>query len=171
MGATRKDIDKVYYWIKNIGRELRVPFPKTAEAREEMELELYPKMVGEGSHCDFEIEMREYLQGENPYGSIRFRFEEISDFQQSVRSHFIDWTILNHSIGTLPRMSYFIMRKNIDEIQITKENGKLCFNIKDNRDRYPTKVKLSQKQLFLLKPFLSAHSLSEDLIHGPTAAL
>ena len=80
MGATRKDVETVYYWINNIGRELRFPFPRSEDARKELELELYPKMVGEGVHRDFAVEMSEYLEDLNPYGSIRFRFEDILDF-------------------------------------------------------------------------------------------
>ena len=163
MASTWKDAESVFYWLNAIGREYNFPFPKDEERRTEMYKQLYPEIIAQAVHSDFRKEMEEHLEF-GAFGSIRFRFEDYYGFKKEAKELFLDWTLRNHQIGQYPQGSYFVMLRTMDEISITEQYGKLVFTMKDNDDRYPVVVRLSKKQLFLLKPFLEHNSIDESIL-------
>lgn len=166
MASTWKDAASVFYWLNAIGREYNVPFPRDEEKRSEMYKELYPEIIAQAVHSDFRKEMAEYLEF-GGFGNIRFRFEDYYAFKKEAKSFFLEWTLMHHQLGTYPQKSYFIMQRTMNEITITEQYGKLVFTMKDNNDRYPVVVRLSKKQLFLLKPFLAHNNIDESILDQP----
>jgi hypothetical protein len=166
MAATWKDAESVFYWINAIGRELNVPFPKNVEERKEMQRTLYPKIIAAAVHSDFESEMEDFLD-HGAFGDIRFRFEDYYGFKKEVRRLFIHWMLQNHTLCMYPQKSYFIMSRSMDTVHITEQNGRIVFSMQDDNDKYPVVVRLSKKQLFLLKPFLEANEIDIALLGGP----
>ncbi|MAA80426.1 MAG: hypothetical protein CL916_14315 [Deltaproteobacteria bacterium] len=164
MASTWKDAASVFYWLNAIGREYNFPFPKDEEKRKEMSKELYPEIIAQAVHADFRKEMEEYLEF-GAFGNIRFRFDEYYTFKKESKSFFLDWTLRNHALGQYPQQSYFIMHRTIDEINIKEQYGKLVFTMKDNNDRYPVVIRLSKKQLFLLKPFLEHNNIDTSILN------
>ena len=163
MASTWKDAASVFYWLNAIGREYNFPFPKDEEKRKEMYKELYPEIIAQAVHSDFRKEMEDHLEF-GAFGDIRFRFEDYYGFKKEAKSFFLEWTLMHHKIGQYPQKSYFIMQRTMNEITITEQYGKLVLTMKDNNDRYPVVVRLSKKQLFLLKPFLEHNNIDTSIL-------
>ena len=166
MAATWKDAESVAYWINGIGRGMNFPFPQDPEQKKQLQRELYPKMIEQGVHSDFVKEMEDYLDF-GTFGNIRFRFSDYYEFKKVVREIFRDWLLENYEHSVFPRQSYFIMHRNMDELSIKKQGYKIVFSIQDNNDKYPVVIRMSEKQLFLLKPLLEQNNLDPLLINRP----
>lgn len=166
MAATWKDAESVFYWLNAIGREYNFPYPKNEEQKQNLYMDLYPEIIEQAVHSDFRAEMTNFLES-GTFGNIRFRYEDYYGFKNEAKRFFLDWTLTHQSIGIHPQKSYFIMKRSIDSLTITEQYGKLVFTIKDDNDRYPVVIRLSKKQLFLLKPFLKHHDIDESLLNAP----
>jgi|GEM_PF-5553663 len=170
MAATWKDAESVVYWINGIGRGMNFPFPRSQEERRNLQRELYPKMIAQGIHSDFRKEMEDYLL-HGTFGNIRFRYSEFYEFKKTVRALFLEWLLKRYSLPKIPRQSYFIMHRTADKICIKKQGYKLVFSIQDNNDKYPIVVRMSEKQLFLLKGLFEHNNLDLGLLKGPLSTL
>ena len=170
MASTWKDAESVFYWINAIGKELNFPFPKNLEEKKQLYKDLYPKMIADAVHSDFECEMEKFLD-HGAFGNIRFRFEDYYGFKTEVKNFFIQWAVLHHTLPQYPHRSYFIMTRSMDRVSICEENGKIVFSFQDNKDKYPVVIRISKKQIFLLRVFLEANGLDTNLLHGPLDTL
>ena len=170
MASTWKDAESVFYWINAIGREFNFPFPKNLEEKQQLYKDLYPKMIADAVHSDFESEMENFLD-HGAFGNIRFRFEDYYGFKTEVKNFFIQWLVQHHTLPQYPQRSYFIMARTMNSVTIREENGKIVFSLQDDQDKYPIVIRFSKKQIFLLKPFLEANELDPSLLNGPLDTL
>ena len=67
---------------------------------------------------------------------------------------FIHYLLRHPDLITYRPRSFFVMRRTITSVNIQEKYNKWVFNIEAEGEKYPIIIRLSPKQLFLLKPLL-----------------
>ena len=154
-----------------IARQYNISISTTKEQERVFFSELFSEAFGEGffdMEDDIEEDIEEDIQEafecylETPQ---RLHSEEYYIFRKLALERSIDHFLSHYEHQIYPKMSYYTKQIVISDIVIKESKTHVSFEIQNETSVYPTKIRMSKKQLFLLTPYLQNSNIHKKYLY------